>query len=493
MLAAMPERVTLAFNEPVAPLVMRLATPAGETQRLEGVTVRDRNVTIALPASPLRGTYVLSWRVVSLDGHPVGGSLLFSVGEEGGSAAIQAVPARSGLAAAFVLLKVVFYIAMMIGVGGAVARNWLDGASGPTRTAGPLAIAAILAGFPTVVLLVGLQGLDALDAPLDALAQPPVWKAGLETSFGVTAIVAAFTLFAGLFAALASAPGPARVISLAALAGIGLSLAASGHASAASPQVLMRPSVFLHAAAIALWVGSLLPLLRALRGSDASAALGRFSRIAPGVVLVLVVSGVTLAVVQVVRIEALWTAGYGVVLLAKLALVIALLGIAAYNRLVLTAGAMQGDAGARTRLRRTIATEILIAVAIFGAAGLWRFTPPPRAILAAQQAPDFVHIHGAKAMADVTVAPPVSGRRTVSIFVQKPDFTLLAPKEVTLRLANPTAGIEPLTFPARSAGEGIWTVDGVVIPIGGTWNVGVDILIDDFERAVLEEAIELKR
>lgn len=492
MLAAMPERVTLAFNEPVAPLVMRLATPAGETQRLEGVTMRDRSVTIALPASPLRGTYVLSWRVVSLDGHPVGGSLLFSVGEEGGRAAIQAASARNGLAAAFVLLKFVLYVALMIGVGGAVARAWLDDAAAPPPAEAP-PIAAILAGFPAVILLVGLQGLDALDAPLDALARPPVWKAGLGTSFGVTAIVAALTLFAGLFAALASASGPARAISLAALAGIGLSLAASGHASAASPQILMRPSVFLHAVAIALWIGSLLPLMRALRGDDAASVLRRFSCFAPGIVLVLIVSGIALAVVQVVRIEALWTTGYGVVLLAKLALVLVLLGIAAFNRLVLTPGAMRGNAGAKAKLRRTIAAEILLAVSIFGAAGLWRFTPPPRVIVAAEQAPDFVHIHGAKAMADITFAPPVSGRRTVSIFVQTPSFTLLAPKEVTLRMANPAAGIEPLTFPARSAGDGIWTVHDVIIPVGGTWNIGVDILIDDFERAVLEEAIELKR
>ena len=34
----------------------------------------------AAPREWRRGTHVLSWRVISADGHPVGGSVMFSVG-----------------------------------------------------------------------------------------------------------------------------------------------------------------------------------------------------------------------------------------------------------------------------------------------------------------------------------------------------------------------------------------------------------------------------
>jgi copper transport protein len=76
--AQAPTELKLIFNEPVTPLVMRLVTPAGEVLTL-GATAENSTVTLTPP--PLRqGTHVLSWRVVSADGHPVGGTVEFSVG-----------------------------------------------------------------------------------------------------------------------------------------------------------------------------------------------------------------------------------------------------------------------------------------------------------------------------------------------------------------------------------------------------------------------------
>ena len=57
----------------------------------------------------------------------------------------------------------------------------------------------IVAGLVATPVSVGLQGLDALDLPLSGLAQRLAWETGLETSYGLTAIAAAFALFAGLF------------------------------------------------------------------------------------------------------------------------------------------------------------------------------------------------------------------------------------------------------------------------------------------------------
>ena len=81
------------------------------------------------------------------------------------------------------------YLALLVGIGGAFVRvvdarrtepPWLD------RTL----IALIVAGLLATPLSVGLQGLDALDLRLPALAQKLVWETGLETSYGLTAIAA---------------------------------------------------------------------------------------------------------------------------------------------------------------------------------------------------------------------------------------------------------------------------------------------------------------
>src|SRR5262245_47314635 len=77
-LAEPPATISLVFNEPVSPLIIRLVSPNGDTTTAEATA---ENATVTVKAGELtRGTHVLSWRVVSADGHPLGGALTFSVG-----------------------------------------------------------------------------------------------------------------------------------------------------------------------------------------------------------------------------------------------------------------------------------------------------------------------------------------------------------------------------------------------------------------------------
>ena len=80
VLASAPTELRLTFNEPVVPLVVRLILPSGLTLAPRSVEVENATVVIAGYPPLASGTHVLSWRVTSADGHPVGGSLMFSVG-----------------------------------------------------------------------------------------------------------------------------------------------------------------------------------------------------------------------------------------------------------------------------------------------------------------------------------------------------------------------------------------------------------------------------
>ena len=72
-------------------------------------------------------------------------------------------------------------------------------------------------------------------------------------------------------------------------------------------------------------------------------------------------------------------------------------------------------------------------------------------------------------------------------------FRPLAAREVTLVLANPAAGIEPLRRTAIHVGENSWRIDNLRIPIGGQWNVRIEILISDFEKLMIEDTVTLAR
>ncbi len=81
VLQAAPQEFSLTFSEPVSPLSLNLIGPDGSKRALSGFTLKDKTLAITAPPALARGTHVLSWRVVSEDGHPVGGSVVFSSGE----------------------------------------------------------------------------------------------------------------------------------------------------------------------------------------------------------------------------------------------------------------------------------------------------------------------------------------------------------------------------------------------------------------------------
>jgi copper transport protein len=277
-----------------------------------------------------------------------------------------------------------------------------------------------------------------------------------------------------------------------ALLGVGTALAASGHASAAQPQYLTRPAVFIHTVTIAFWIGALVPLAVALRNGSGAVPLHRFSAAIPFALAPLLFTGVLLAIIQVGKRDALWQTDYGHVFLVKLALVSLLLLMAAGNRWRLTKRAQAGEEIALRRLAFAIFLEFAFAVAVLGTVATWRFTPPPRALAAAAALPASVHIHTEKAMAQVTLTPGHAGPVAASIELLTGDLGPLPAKEVTLTLSNPQIGIEPIKRSAIQVDDLHWQVDNLVIPTGGSWNVEVTILISEFDLIRLHDKIDIR-
>jgi copper transport protein len=489
VLAQPPPTLRLTFNEPVSPLVIRLIAPSGEVITPE-IAAENNTVTLTPPRLG-QGSYVLSWRVISADGHPVGGSLVFSVGAP--SAQPQGAIQSSGdpaVRATLWAVKIVLYVGLFVGIGGAFFGAWMAERGAYRATPGLTAL--IAAGFVATIISVGLQGLDALNLPLAALGQGAVWHSGFQTSYGSTAIVAASAMLAGLFAVITSSRRIAKGLSLLALLGIGFALALSGHATTAEPHLLTRPSVFLHGVCVALWIGALLPLLEAVRAGDRKGALARFSRAIPYPVAVLVVTGTTLAVVQLDRFDALWTTSYGIVLSCKLAAVAALLALAMANRYMLAPRFETAGGAAARPLVTSITIELVLALTILAFVASWRFTPPPRALaLAGPQVS--IHFHGERAMAQIEIASVRARGARVSVEIFDGELRPLPAKEVALVFSNPAAGIEPVRRTATKESDFLWRVDDLIIPLAGRWQLKVEILINDFEKVALDDEVELPR
>lgn len=484
-----PAAVRLAFNEPVSPLLVKIIRPDGSARDIAHVQARDTDLEVPLPALDQHGSYGLSWRVISADGHPVGGTLTFSIGDKG-TGPVLVPKTDPGRAFLVWLSRLGGYVGLFFGIGLAVCHA-LAARRGDGRR---LAFGLLALGGVATVLNVGLLGIDALDRPVAGLLSFDSWRMGCSTSFGLSAALALAALACAAAVWCVAAPAARRPLSAMALILLGASLAASGHASSALPAWLARPAVWLHGLAVALWVGSLIPLAHALEREAEPGLLRRFSGLIPAVLLVLFISGGGLVYLQFDALSSLWLTAYGRVLALKLALVAVLVGLGAYNRYRLTDAVLRAQSGACHAMRRVIQVECLLAFAILAVVALWRFTPPPRALAGMSEAPAavFAHIHAEAAMANLFFTPPARGRSaTLRLQLFDPDMAPLAAQEVDVSFSNTQAGVEPIVFPAGKTGDGAWQVEKIELPGMPSWHVRVDALVSDFERISLETALDV--
>jgi copper transport protein len=490
VLAVAPQTVQLRFNEPVTPAVISLIDAAGKTRDDVTVQALDQTITLTLPASLPRGTQVVSYRIISADGHPVAGALVFSIGEVTGAA--PAPTADSAVAVLIWLTRVGVYLGLFVGVGGVFFAAWIgQDASGARAMLGALWI-----GLVSAVLSLGLQGLELLNLPLAGLLAAAPWKSAFATSLGPSLLIAITAMAIARFASRSPSMSIAWVLTSVAMVCVGLSLAITGHAATAAPQWLTRPSLFLHGIAVAYWVGALAPLatMARRRAGTLTYVLNRFSAAAVPVVGMLVLTGLGLAVIQLGRFGALIETGYGILLSIKLALVVVLLGLAALNRFYLTP-AIAADAGKTRALRRSIMLECVLVVGILAVVAGWRFTPPPRALAAVQtsavETPLAIHIHTDDAMFQVLVSPGKVGSDSFLLQLMNGDASPLQAKEATLVLSLPERGIEPLERAATLGADGYWHVGDVPLPYPGRWHIRIEALVTDFKKVTLEDELDI--
>jgi copper transport protein len=481
LLPEAPPEAILSFNEPVQPISIRLLAPDGSETDLTDSVQGAAEVRVPLP-SLARGTHVLSWRVVSEDGHPVPGALMFSVMEVTGTAPLGQERAP-GVTLALWLARALMTIGLVIGVGGAVFAR----VAPPDRAGVSVVRGFVLLGAGSGLAHLGLHGLDALGLGLSALRTAAPWSAAAGTTIGPSAALAGAAAVAALISLRWS------WVCLVALALLGAAYATSGHAASAQPQWVTRPLVALHLVALTLWAGALIPLGMALRRTGAP--LGAFSAMIPYILLMLLGSGLGLAVIQLGMEPAVWATPYGLVLGAKLGLLGLAFGLAAINRWRLTAPALAGQSKARQQMRRIIAAEVLILGLILALTAAWRFTPPPRALAqAAAAAPTLVHLHGDGAMALLTLTPGPGGAMTAEIALTDATLAPLAAEAITLGLALPHKGMERLTRSAapKAGVTGLWHIPALVIPQAGVWSIDLEIRLTRFRLLKLAGQITLQ-
>ncbi|WP_367326206.1 copper resistance CopC/CopD family protein [Streptomyces sp. HUAS ZL42] len=343
VLKSAPRALTLTFTESVGLLddSFRILDPdnrrvkTGEAQHPSG---RSDTARVTLPAKLGTGTYVVAWRVVSADSHPVSGAFTFSVGKPSPTpAAVPTGPAEDPLTGSLHdIARYVAYLAAALLVGTAVfALACRPPDPGPLKK--PLVAGwwALLAS--TVVLLLlrapyetGTGPATALDP--SALSRTLTGRPGLALLARLLLLLLT-ALFLVRLRRRERPSRPALVTGAALAVGLALTWAAAEHASAGIQVPLAMTASVLHLLAMAVWLGGLAALLTTLhRGTLPAPVITRYSRLAFASVTVLVVTGVYQSWRGLGSLVALTGTSYGRLLLAKLAAVTLLLAVAACSR-----------------------------------------------------------------------------------------------------------------------------------------------------------------
>jgi copper transport protein len=412
-----PAKVALTYSEAVEPrFAIVSVTDASGRQRTAGSPARSPTNPDELDV-PVRhlaeGWYLVYWRVVSVDGHPVRGAFTFAVGPNPGPAPQFVIPSISETAATpgLLVLRWIVFLSVMATAGllvfrAIIARPIARRVPGSSLRAvswtllGALAVAIV----STPLYVLAATAKFALRSVWDVGALVPLVRAS-AFGRGLLQLEAILLLLSFATVVLLRVERPeARVrpvAELLALAGALLAAASAllvpgvaGHAGQTSPRGVSITLDWLHLASGSVWVGGLIGLVasfsslgRARRLPGLAVCVPRFSRVAFVSVMLLVASGTIAAVIHLPTAHSLWQTSYGEALLVKIVLLAGAMLFAPINMLRNTPRLANAEAkpeqaeSAASLLRGLVTGEIvLVAGAIFGAATLSSLPPPPKAL-----------------------------------------------------------------------------------------------------------------
>ncbi|MFF8403155.1 copper resistance CopC/CopD family protein [Streptomyces sp. NPDC015684] len=352
-----PSQVSLTFSETVAMTgdSVRVLDPKGRpVQTGTPASVSGTTYAVRLKSGLAEGTYTVAYQVVSADSHPVAGAYTFSVGAPSPTVVSGTGPAAGGgtVGVLYGFGRYVSYAGFVVLAGGAafVLACWRRGAG--VRALQRLVVGGWLALTAATLWLLLLRGAyttsgklaDVLD--LDLLGQVLQTKTGAALVSRLLLLAAAALFVAVLFGAYTRREEGEEKRDLTfglavggtvVAAGLASSWAMAEHASVGLQPGIAMPVDVVHLLAVATWLGGLTALLVALYRAPAetpveSAAVHRFSRLAFGSVLALVVTGVYQSWRQLGSWSAFTETRYGQLLLVKIGLVALLVGVAAVSR-----------------------------------------------------------------------------------------------------------------------------------------------------------------
>ncbi|WP_234359599.1 copper resistance protein CopC [Plantactinospora sp. BC1] len=342
VLSNSPAEVVLTFSESVreVPDKIRVLGPDGSRVDRGDPTFNGAVITVPVDASGAQGSYLVSYRVISADNHPVAGAYTYSVGAPSTPPSdSDADDIHPAVGAAVRIFKAVGYVGLLLLIGPVMVLSllWprrLD-RRGPARliwTGIGLIVLSTLAGLWLQVPYTTGGGPFAVDGTALGDVLGSTFGAAHLVRLGILA--AAAILLRPLISGRAGR-GDHILLTVLGVAGLG-TWPIAGHAAASPVPAVSVVVDAVHLAGMAVWLGGLVMLggflLRRANDRELDAILPVWSRWATVAVSALLLAGIVQALIEVGTPSALVSTTYGRLIIAKVVLFAAVIAVAAYSR-----------------------------------------------------------------------------------------------------------------------------------------------------------------
>ncbi len=510
IVAAGPRQVLLRFNEPVETAFGSVRVYDARAGRVDaGRVLRpdEKTVGVSITRKLARGTYTVTWHVVSADSHPLSGAFVFHVqaaGANPGGIANEVLGSGTptGVRVGFKVARFFDFVLLLLVVGGAVALAYpLASAAAPLqrRLLGVLSAWAALLSLAALVGIV-LQGANVGGFGIGDAVRWENVRGVLETRFGKAWLAQAFLAAALAVLALVARSKLRRELVVALAVGAAClvpTLSLSGHAGVASGLTLIADLA--HVAAAAVWTGGLAFVVAALlvagaaRWTLAPVAVPRFSRLAVVSVAVLLIAGTISGYEEVGAWRGLWDTTYGLLLLAKILVVLPLLALGLYNNRFAVPRLRDKVASPveRRRFLGVVGAELALVIVVVAVTSVLVTEPPAKASVAAR-GPYATTVALGNLEANVVADPAEVGLNAIHLYLTDSSGRPTDVAELELRADLPSKSVGPLRFQADRLAPGHYTVRRAQLALAGDWQVAIEARRGEFEALTATVSIPIR-
>ena len=498
-----PAEVVITFSEGVrkVPDKVRVIAPDGSRADRGEPTFKGAVVTIPVDPSGARGTYLVSYRVISADSHPVSGAFTYSVGAPSTPPTDTGTDTRANpvVGNAVKVAKYLGYAGLLLLVGPALvlAALWPRRLSrrGPARLAwsglGLLAVATLAELWLQVPYTNGGGLFDVSGSGFGDV---------LGSTYGTAHLVRLGLLAAAAFLLRPLFAGPVGRtdgLILAILGGAALfTWPLAGHPAASPAPAVSVVVDAVHLGSMAVWLGGLVMLavflLRRADERELDAILPIWSRWAALAVAALLLAGTVQGLIEVATPKALVDTTYGRLLLAKIVLFALVVGVAAYSRSLVRRRTAAGRPGS---MRRAVLAELAITAVVLGLSATLVQTTPARtatADVAGAPAGYFSTTLSSQIYSlQVELDPAETGSNSLHLYAYTKDNRPQPVQEWKATAALPSAGIEPITVPLLPLTDNHATGE-ISLPAAGQWQLRFTVRTSDIDQATVTATVPVK-